>query len=127
MRVVTCFLFALVVSLGLMGCGSSHHGGGGGAPPPPPPVNTLSITSPTTLTAGTHGQAYAFQLEASGGATPYTWSNLSALPPGLTLFGGGAIQGTPTTAGSFNFQAQVQDVTTPNKQTIMTTFTLVIQ
>ena len=54
--------------------------------------------------------AYNQTLAASGGQTPYSWTNSSgALPPGLTLATNGVISGTPTTNGTFNFTVKVTD------------------
>ena len=74
----------------------------------PPPV-TLVCPSST----GQVGVAYSSALVAGGGVPPYTFSITSGtLPPGLTLNPGtGAITGTPTTSGTFNFTAQVVDST----------------
>ncbi len=65
------------------------------------------------------GQAYAQQLAATGGTTPYTWSVASGtLPAGLTLDPTtGIISGTPTGVGSADFTVEVTDTTTP---TVMT-------
>jgi len=79
---------------------------------------TLTVTSSpalaistTGLPAGVVGQAYSAQLNATGGAMPYSWSVASgALPAGLTLSSSGAISGTPTTAGTTTFTAKVTDV-----------------
>ncbi len=73
-----------------------------------PPVITLSCPTGTAQV----GIAYASALTASGGVAPYTFSITSgALPPGLTLnTSTGAITGTPTTAGIYNFTAQVVDL-----------------
>ena len=69
-----------------------------------------TITTSTTLPAGPAGQAYSQSLGASGGSPPYTWSVTGgALPAGLALSAGGALTGTPATAGSYNFTVQVQD------------------
>src|SRR5208282_1482978 len=70
---------------------------------------TLSLGCP----AGTAevNVAYSSALVVSGGVAPYTFSIVSgSLPPGLTLnTSTGAITGTPTTAGTYNFTAQVVD------------------
>src|SRR5581483_5062418 len=52
-------------------------------------------------------------LRASGGQSPYSWRLVSgALPDGLTLNGSsGAISGTPTAPGAFNFTIEVADAT----------------
>lgn len=81
-------------------------------------TKALSITivaGPTIDTAslpnGEVGVAYSQTLAASGGIPPYTWSISSgALPAGLSLNAStGAVTGTPTTAGTFNFTAQITD------------------
>ena len=74
----------------------------------------LSITT-TSLASGFVNTAYAANLAANGGTTPYTWSITSgSLPNGLTLnTNTGAISGTPTGAGTFNFTVQVSDSSHP--------------
>src|SRR5438105_6200161 len=72
----------------------------------PPPA--LSITT-TSLPAGTRGSSYSTVLEASGGATPYSWS-ATGLPAGLALSTNtGQISGTPSTAGNYTVAASVRD------------------
>jgi uncharacterized repeat protein (TIGR01451 family) len=45
-------------------------------------------------------------------ATPFTWTvDSGTLPPGLSLSSAGAIIGTPTAAGTFNFTLKVVDTT----------------
>ena len=45
-------------------------------------------------------------------ATPFTWTvDSGTLPPGLSLSSGGAITGTPTAAGTYNFTLRVVDST----------------
>lgn len=73
---------------------------------PPPTVTT------SALPAGTVGTAYTTtNLAASGGVSPYTWSLTggTTLPAGLTLSSAGAISGTPTAYGTFNFTVQAKD------------------
>jgi len=79
---------------------------------------SVTITYPalalatTSLPAGTAGAAYSQALEASGGALPYQFWQVTAgsLPPGLSLDNStGTITGTPTTPGTYNFTAQVTD------------------
>lgn len=74
-------------------------------------VNPLAITSPATLPDGVQGQAYATQLDAAGGVTPYTWAVVAGvLPAGLALDPTtGAITGTPSEGGVFSFTVQVTD------------------
>src|SRR5262249_44841494 len=65
---------------------------------------------PPTLPDGEIGSSYAQNLTTMAGKGPPTYSiSLGALPPGLTLSSGGAISGTPTTAGSFSFTVHSKD------------------
>jgi hypothetical protein len=67
----------------------------------------------TSLGSGRVGVAYTKVLKASGGTSPYSWSIASgSLPTGLTLNRGGDLQGTPSTAGTFDFTVKVEDSTT---------------
>jgi hypothetical protein len=69
----------------------------------------LQVTT-TSLPNGTNGVAYSQTLVATGGQTPYSWTNISGvLPPGLTLATNGLISGTPTTSGTSNFTVRVTD------------------
>jgi hypothetical protein len=59
---------------------------------------------------GTVGTAYSTTLTATGGTAPLTWSMVGSLPDGLSFSTKtGVISGTPTTAGSVNFSAQILD------------------
>jgi hypothetical protein len=74
-----------------------------GAPSP------LAITT-TSLPGGQAGTAYSATLAASGGVPPYSWYiGSGALPPGLSISSGGSISGTPSSAGSYSFTAEVKD------------------
>ena len=72
-----------------------------------PPV--ISLSAPTG--SAQVGVPYSSALVATGGVSPYTYSIVSgSLPPVLSLnTSTGAITGTPTTAGTFNFTARVVD------------------
>ena len=79
----------------------------------------LSITT-TSLNNATVGVAYNASVQATGGATPYSWSliNGTSLPAGLQLnTSTGAITGTPTARGAINFTVQVTDSSLPTAQT----------
>ncbi len=73
----------------------------------PPPL-TLS---PTSLSNGQVGVAYSTTVTASGGTAPYTYSvSAGSLPPGLTFnTSTGALTGTPTGGGPFNFTISAHD------------------
>jgi hypothetical protein len=71
-----------------------------------PEAVTLACPAATTQV----GASYSSALTAAGGIPPYTFSNTGNLPGGLTLNAStGAITGTPTKVGTFNFTAQVTD------------------
>ena len=77
--------------------------------------SNVALSCPAAST-GQVGEAYSSSLVGSGGTPPYTYTIASgSLPPGLVLNPStGAITGTPTTAGTFNFVATVTDVTLAN-------------
>jgi uncharacterized protein (TIGR03437 family) len=71
---------------------------------------TITI-NPATLPAGTLNAAYNQTLTASGGIAPHTFTlSAGALPSGLTLSAAGALTGTPTQRGTFNFTVKATDV-----------------
>ncbi len=76
--------------------------------------SSLLITT-SSLPSGTVGMPYSASLTATGGLAPYTWSLIQGtLPNGLTLTAGsGAISGTPTVSGTFNFTVKVSDSESP--------------
>jgi hypothetical protein len=78
----------------------------------------LTITT-ASLPGGSMGSLYTAGMAAGGGTTPYTWSVASgSLPPGLTLnTSSGAINGTPSAAGTFSFTVQVADAGSPTQTT----------
>jgi hypothetical protein len=56
------------------------------------------------------GQPFVLDLEADGGAAPYTWSaGNGVLPEGLALSEEGAVEGETATSGSFRVTIQVAD------------------
>ncbi|MFW5329818.1 beta strand repeat-containing protein [Hydrogenophaga sp. ZJX-1] len=82
------------------------------------------VVSPATLPGATAGTAYSQTLSASGGVATYGFSvSAGSLPTGLTLTTGGALSGTPTEAGSFNFTVTATDA---NSQTGSRAYTLVV-
>ena len=67
---------------------------------------------PATLPGGTTGVLYDQTVAGSGGTAPYTFNVSSgSLPTGLTLnLTTGQITGTPTVAGTFNFDITATDI-----------------
>ncbi|MFN3536186.1 MAG: putative Ig domain-containing protein, partial [Brevundimonas sp.] len=63
------------------------------------------VVNPVTLPAATVASAYSQTLTGAGGQAPYgSFTVISGgLPAGLSLSAGGALTGTPTASGSFNF------------------------
>lgn len=77
---------------------------------------TLTITSPTTLPAATRNVPYTgtFTFTSGGGTGTVQWAvkGGSTLPAGLALNTvTGALSGTPTATGSFNFAIEATDAT----------------
>ncbi len=72
----------------------------------------IITVNPATLPGGTVGTAYSQTVSGSGGTGPYTFAVTSgALPTGLSLNGTtGLINGTPSTAGNFNFTITATDL-----------------
>jgi uncharacterized repeat protein (TIGR01451 family) len=74
------------------------------------PCPTITV-SPTSLSAGTVGNAYpATTFTQSGGAGSVTFSTTGTLPPGLAVSSGGVLSGTPTTVGTYDFTVIATDV-----------------
>ncbi|MEP7365579.1 MAG: putative Ig domain-containing protein, partial [Acidobacteriota bacterium] len=79
-------------------------------------ASTLLVNSPaqfitSTLAPGLIGVAYSQALNITGGTPPFQFALANGnFPPGLSLNNtNGAITGTPTTAGSYDFAVQVTD------------------
>lgn len=92
---------------------------GGGTPFTATKDYTLTIAAPTitvspaTLGGATVAAAYSGTFSASGGIADYTFAvTAGALPAGLTLASDGALTGTPTAGGNFNFTVTATDSAT---------------
>src|SRR5215813_3338988 len=78
---------------------------------------SISVAAPPLLVANVPaletmmGLSFNYQLGASGGTAPYTWSAAAgALPPGLNLnASSGLLSGSPAVAGVFTFSVGVRD------------------
>jgi hypothetical protein len=86
--------------------------------------STLHITT-ASLRNATVGADYTNQLQAAGGAMPYTWTIAAGsqpLPSALTLSTNGLISGAPAAIGTNSFIVRVTD---DNSVTITRTLTLI--
>lgn len=74
-------------------------------------VNPSPQITATSLIGGTTYAFYSQSLSEIGGSSPFNWSITSgAVPSGLTLdASSGAISGTPTGGGTWNFTVQLTD------------------
>jgi len=72
--------------------------------PPPPTINTNPAPA-----EGAVNLPYQFRFSTIGGLGPLTWSEIGALPPGLTLDSSGVLSGMPTSTGSFPVTLMVSD------------------
>ena len=70
------------------------------------PLPTIKTSSP--LPNGPVGASYSQQITATGGTPPYVFS-MNNNPPGITITPSGVLNGTPTTAGTYNFNIGVTD------------------
>jgi Putative Ig domain len=73
-------------------------------------VTPIGITT-NGLAYGNVGKAYSTTFAATGGTGTLTWSVVfgNYLPPGLTLAPNGALSGSPTATGDYNFGITVAD------------------
>ena len=68
------------------------------------------VVDPATVPNPTVGVAYSQTFTGSGGTGPYTFQiTAGALPAGLTLSSTGALTGTATAGGTFNFTVEAKD------------------
>jgi len=84
------------------------------------------VVDTAALPNGMVSTAYSQTLLASGGNVPYAFTYSGSLPPGLSLDGAGALTGTPTTAGSYNFTVTATDSTSGGTYSGSQNYTLVI-
>ncbi|WP_052108265.1 putative Ig domain-containing protein [Aerolutibacter daejeonensis] len=68
------------------------------------------VVAPASLPGTTAGLAYSQTLTATGGVAPYTFAvTAGALPTGVSLSAAGALSGTATASGTFNFTVTATD------------------
>jgi Putative Ig domain len=70
--------------------------------PPPPQISVVSLPTATV------GKPYSYQFQATGGLSPFVWSETGSMPS-LAVNLNGALSGTPTAAGRFPIMVDVKD------------------
>ncbi len=70
----------------------------------------LVLTTPP-LGSAIQGTALSIQFTATGGVPPYTFVEYGTLPPGTSFSSSGALTGTPTALGTYQFLVFVDDTT----------------
>ena len=83
----------------------------------PSTTEPLAVAN-TSLPGAVQGQAWAWQLDATGGTQPYTWTH-SGLPPGITR-SGSRLSGTPTSTGTWNVTLNVSGGGTASRTLALT-------
>lgn len=73
------------------------------------PIANQYFGLPLPGTTLIYGTAYSQQLLATGGTGAYTWTNLTAMPTGLTLDPAGTVSGAPTSTGPTTTTVQAID------------------
>ena len=73
--------------------------------------NGIQVLTTSPLPVGQLGDYYSIQFQASSCSGNFNWSvnDPQHLPPGMTLYSGGAFNGAPTTNGTFSFSVHVSD------------------
>jgi hypothetical protein len=106
---------------------------GVGAPYSTSTSYTVTIAAPTIVVApgslpnAQAAVAYNQTITASGGNGPYSYAvTAGALPAGVTLSSNGALSGSPTAGGTFNFTVTATDSTTGGTFTGSTAYSLVV-
>jgi hypothetical protein len=75
-------------------------------------TGAITFTTTSPLPTGIVDNTYNRSIVVAGGTAPYTFTLSSGtLPPGLTMSTAGVITGTPTLAGTSNFEVHVIDAT----------------
>ncbi|MDB6076240.1 MAG: putative Ig protein, partial [Verrucomicrobiaceae bacterium] len=92
-------------------------------------VAPYTITTASLLATVLTGSSYNFPFTVSGGTAPFLWTIADGvLPPGVSLTTEGALNGIPTTAGTYHFTVQIKDangfITTKAMQLTVVNFTI---
>jgi hypothetical protein len=88
----------------------------------------LRITNSSSLPNAVAEDNYSVSLSASGGVLPYTWTvTAGSPPPGLNLDPStGVISGIPTSIGTYLFDVEVTDSSTPTHETAAGNVTITV-
>ena len=99
-----------VTSVSARDCGNVPVGVAAGATDTVNVLGTPIVVLPASLSGGVAGANFSQNLSTTAGTAPLTYAvTAGALPRGLTLASSGALSGTMTLAGVFNFSVTATD------------------
>lgn len=107
--IYSCSLLSFLLCLSVVNTGCGAAASQASSPSTPSPAAALKISAPPSH--ATVGVPYNAVSSVSGGSSPYLFGVSGTMPPGLSLNPStGSITGTPTVAGTYDFELNVSTI-----------------